>query len=209
MSSCFSTCSYLLCEFFSCELPGLRIYFASYIQMFLHQAILIHHRKGRTYIREISEELSMNINFILEVLLILWFYNLSLNWSGSCPQPGKVSEDRQLAREAGAQDCLSTNNTCLSPKQKSLNLHMYPSESSTDNAPWEVISQRQKRGRMQRMQAAVMRTNCWVSLPDCSCGSKEWGIFCFSKYLSHYSDQVFALALPLVPLDMPSLSVQQ
>lgn len=203
MSSCSFTCSNLLCEFLSCELPGLRIYFAICVQRFLHQAICIHHRKSGVYIHEISGELSMDINFIFEMLLLLWLYNLSLNWPGSCPQPAKVSEGSQLGREAWAQYCPSTNNTCLSPEAEtsesadiSVCVQDWPSIISP--AQGEMISQSQKRGRMQRMQAAVMRTNCWVSLPGsvlqlwkanhltaADIKSTEWGISCFPKYPSH------------------------
>lgn len=146
------------------------------------------------------------------MLLLLWLYNLSLNWPESCLQPEKVCEDSELAREVWTQYC-----TCLSPKvEPPPNLQMYPSGSST-----EMISQSQKRGRMQRMQASVMRI-CWVSLPDCSCGRKIISLLLISKaqneafsaflsihHTNLHNDQVFALALPLVPLDMLSLSVQQ
>lgn len=116
MSSCSFTCSNLLYEFFSCQLPGLRIYFSICVQRFLYQAICIHHRKGGVYIHEISGEFSRNINFILEMLLLLWLYDLSLNWPEWCRHPAEVSEGSQWGREAWAQYCPSTNNTCLSPK---------------------------------------------------------------------------------------------
>lgn len=212
MSLCSFTCSNLLCEVFSSELPGLRIYFAIYVQGFLHQAICIRHRKGGVYIHEISEELSININFIVEMLLLLWLYNLSLKWPGSCPQPEKVSEDSKLAREAWDHYCPSTNYICLSPKAE---IPKFADVSIWVQHRWLHYGNLFHRAKREE-GCKECKQQGWEQIVGSVCltvaveaQNEAFSAFLGIHHAKLHSDQVFPLALPLVPLDMPSLSVQQ